>query len=293
MITPALLRDHLAETWGLSGTTVEHHPGGMNSHTWLVRRGPDRWVAKAVPLPEKGPFASGLAVASRVQEAGIAAGAPVRALDGRDVVELDDRALALLTWVEGEELSGDGAGDHELIGATLARAHRCLAGASVPGADRFHWVDPRAAHLGLRSWIRPAVTDAVAALDVLGSGTWGLLHTDPAPEAFRRDPAGGCGLIDWGAGMVGPLLYDLASAVMYVGGPGRADRLVGAYLRGGVLGAAEVERGLVTMLRFRWAVQADYFARRVLAGDLTGIDGPDGNERGLEHARLWLDRLRA
>ena len=39
------------------------------------------------------------------------------------------------------------------------------------------------------------------------------------------------------------------------------------------------------MLRFRWAVQADYFAWRVTANDLTGITGPEENEKGLEDAR--------
>ena len=39
------------------------------------------------------------------------------------------------------------------------------------------------------------------------------------------------------------------------------------------------------MLRLRWAVQADYFARRVATDDLTGIDGPAENEKGLEDAR--------
>lgn len=42
------------------------------------------------------------------------------------------------------------------------------------------------------------------------------------------------------------------------------------------------------MLRFRWAVQADYFARRVSANDLTGISGPEENEKGLEDARRAL-----
>jgi hypothetical protein len=30
---------------------------------------------------------------------------------------------------------------------------------------------------------------------------------------------------------------------------------------------------------------ADYFAWRIAAGDLTGIDGPEGNEQGLEDER--------
>jgi hypothetical protein len=42
------------------------------------------------------------------------------------------------------------------------------------------------------------------------------------------------------------------------------------------------------MLRFRWAVQADYFAWRISVNDLTGISGPEENEKGLEDARRFL-----
>lgn len=42
------------------------------------------------------------------------------------------------------------------------------------------------------------------------------------------------------------------------------------------------------MLRLRWAVQADYFARRIGARDLTGITDQAENEKGLEHARQSL-----
>jgi hypothetical protein len=89
------------------------------------------------------------------------------------------------------------------------------------------------------------------------------------------------------------LLYDLASAVMYVGGPERGDHLVQAYLRQGVMTPAEVGRALLVMLRFRWAVQADYFARRIVERDLTGVSGPADNEKGLEDARHRLARLDA
>jgi Ser/Thr protein kinase RdoA (MazF antagonist) len=119
--------------------------------------------------------------------------------------------------------------------------------------------------------------------------SWGLLYADPAPEAFRLDPATGrCGVIDWSYALNGPLLYDLASAVMYVGGPDRARTLVRAYLGDGMIGAAEVEHGLAPMLRFRWAVQANYFAWRIAGNNLTGISGPQDNEKGLEDARRFL-----
>ncbi|GAA4457964.1 phosphotransferase enzyme family protein [Phytohabitans houttuyneae] len=202
--------------------------------------------------------------------------------------------MALLDWVPGEELSGADLGDHRLIGATLARVHAALCEVSVAVADRFHWVDPDGEHLGIRPWVRDAVAAGVAAYDELDppSLSRGLLHTDPAPQAFRLDRARGvCGLIDWSTAMTGPLLYDLASAVMYVGGPGRAGSLVEAYLDDGIVPRVEVERGLLAMLRFRWAVQADYFARRIAAEDLTGIASAAENEVGLEDARGWLSRL--
>jgi len=163
----------------------------------------------------------------------------------------------------------------------------------VPGAQRFHWVDPAASHLGLRPWVRPAVSAAVEALTALENGqpSWprGLLHADPAPGAFRHDAATGqCGIIDWSSAHDGPLLYDLASAVMYLGGPGRAAAMTDAYLSAGPLTAREIDDGLPVMIRFRWAVQADYFARRIAANDLTGIAGPEENEKGLEDARRAL-----
>jgi homoserine kinase type II len=36
------------------------------------------------------------------------------------------------------------------------------------------------------------------------------------------------------------------------------------------------------MLKFRWAVQANYFAWRIAENNLTGISGPQGNEEGLD-----------
>ncbi|MEV4313277.1 phosphotransferase [Actinocrispum sp. NPDC049592] len=117
----------------------------------------------------------------------------------------------------------------------------------------------------------------------------GLLHCDPAPEAFRLNHTTGvCGLIDWSAAIRGPLLYDLASAAMYVGGVDQADCLIEAYLERGVVTEAEAELGLLTMVRFRWAVQADYFARRLTTGDLTGVTSSADNEKGLEDARQGM-----
>ncbi|MEU4217256.1 phosphotransferase [Actinoplanes sp. NPDC026623] len=289
MIGDVELRACLADSWGLSRATIDVHNGGMNSATWLVSEGDRRWVAKAVRPDSRRCFAAGLAVAAALEGAGIPAGAPEPTRRAEWVADAGGVPLALLTWVPGEELSG--TDDQRLIGATLARVHRALRDVSVPGEQRFHWVDVGGEHLGVRPWIRGAVAAAVSAYDELDPRTlsWGLLHTDPAPEAFRLDRATGvCGVIDWSTAVAGPLLYDLASAAMYAGGPDRAHPLIRAYLDQGVVTAAEVERGLPALVRFRWAVQADYFARRIATGDLTGIDGQAGNEAGLADARAGL-----
>jgi Ser/Thr protein kinase RdoA (MazF antagonist) len=295
MISDETIRDLLRRAWGLDGgTRVDRHDGGMGSQTWIVDQGERRWVAKSVAPHLADSFAHGLRVAQLLGEAGIRAGAPVPALSGPVTVDAasGDR-LALLTWVPGSPLTGAGEGEQRLIGNTLARVHRVLRDQTVPGAQRFHWVDPAASHLGLRPWVRPAVSAAVDALTALQhrEPAWpqGLLHADPAPEAFRHDAATGhCGIIDWSSAHHGPLLYDLASAVMYLGGPGRAAAMTDAYLSAGILTAREAADGLPVMLRFRWAVQADYFAWRITANDLTGITGPEENEKGLEDARRAL-----
>ena len=291
MISESAVRSCLASAWGLRRVRVVVHDGGMNSATWFVDDGDRRWVAKSVVPGSRDRFVAGLTVAGRLQRAGIPAGAPVPTIGGRHVVVVDGYPLALLSWVAGDGLTGEGEWQQRLIGVTLARAHRALVAEPVEGAERFHRVDPAAVHLAVRAWVRPAVAAAVEAVEALGleSLSCGLLHADPAPEAFRLDPATGvCGVIDWSVALVGPLLYDLASAVMYVGGAGRARELVEAYLSEAVLTRSEVERGLLPMVRFRWAVQADYFARRIVHNDLTGISGPQDNEKGLDDARRCL-----
>jgi Ser/Thr protein kinase RdoA (MazF antagonist) len=280
------LRSCLADHWGLTGATVHAHHGGMNSSTWFVTAGGERRVAKAVAAHEWRSFVGGLTVAGHVEAAGIPAGAPVPTRHGDLVADLDGTPLALLTWVDGDELTGS---DQELVGRTLGRVHEALRYAPVTPTDRFHWVDVDAPHLAIRPWIRPSVTAAVAAYEAVGDLSHGLLHLDPAPEAFRQSH-GVCGLIDWAAAMRGPLLYDLASAVMYVGGPGQADSLIDAYLESRTIPEAELAHGLPVMLRFRWAVQADYFARRLATGDLTGIASAADNEKGLADAFRGLHR---
>lgn len=283
----------LAEDWALGDVTTARISGGMNSQAWLVTGAGRRWVAKVVPTVAARRITAGLAVASLVEAAGIPAGAPVPARDGTWVVSRGESSLALLAFVDGSGLTGETDDEQRLIGRTLARAHAALRGREIASADRFHWLDPTADHLGLRPWIRPAVVRGLAVWDRLvpSSLTWGLLHSDPAPEAFLLEAAHVCGLIDWDRALVGPLMYDVASAVMYVGGPRYAGVLLDEYIACGGLERSEVERSLLPMLRIRWVVQADYFAMRVATNDLTGIADASENEGGLEDARRALSDL--
>jgi homoserine kinase type II len=121
--------------------------------------------------------------------------------------------------------------------------------------------------------------------------TWSVLHTDPAPEAFLHDDATGVtGLVDWTGARRGPVLYDVASTVMYLGGREHAAAFLATYRAQGPLGNDEL-RHLDAFRRFREAVQGTYFARRLAAHDLTGGIDQAENEKGLHDARRRLGAL--
>ena len=115
----------------------------------------------------------------------------------------------MLAWVPGHPLTGHNPAERRLIGTTLARVHRALAGGDTAAAQRLHWVDPDAGYLSLRPWLRPAIAAALAALDAADPAamSWGLLHADPAPEAFRLDPA--TGRISSSPGMIASRVFAL------------------------------------------------------------------------------------
>ena len=72
-----------------------------------------------------------------------------------------------------------------------------------------------------------------------------------APELLQRFR----GISSTGRGPSrGTVLYDVASAIMYLGGPGRATAFLDAYLTHGPLGPDEMQL-LDAFRRFGWAVQ--------------------------------------
>jgi len=281
-------------SWDLgAGVSVRRYGRGMNSTTWLVTTDAGDWVAKAAPAPAAAQFDAGLAAAARLDAAGVPAGAPLLTTAGAFSVARAGTRLALLRFTDGRAIDPTRPDERRAWGATLGRAHDILrAGAPPRGAQGWHWVDADAPHLAVEPWVRPAVRAAVDELgDVQGRVplTSGVLHADPAPEAFLVDlhGQGRVALIDWSSVTVGPLLYDVASARMYAG-----DEAAFLDVRDGYLDVAPIRAEemavLPTFVRFRWAVQADYFARRIQDHDLTGIDDASGNAEGLADARRHL-----
>jgi Ser/Thr protein kinase RdoA (MazF antagonist) len=264
------LAAQVARDWLGEGVTLEPL-AAMNSSTWLVAAGSARYALK-IAGPGDAP---GLQAAAWLNDHGLRTGAPVR-------TELvGDRLVALLEFVEGRSL-GTTDGDVELVGETLGRAHALLVGAPVPDdLDRWPWawLDPAVIE---EPDLRAAAAGAIAEAErAAPETTHGILHGDPAPEAFLASDEG-VALIDWGAACHGPLLFDVASARMYAG-----PRVLDAYARTGPLSADELAL-VPVFLAFRWAVQAWYFAGRRRRGDLTGIADAADNDNGLADARRGL-----
>jgi homoserine kinase type II len=243
----------------------------MNSSAWTVSSAAGRYVLKISDAAEE----AGLRVAGWLAERGLRTGAPVR------MTVRGDRLAALLEFVDGRGL-GEASADVAVLGETLGRAHSLLVGAPLPdGLDRWPWAWLDRAAID-EPELRAAAAAAIAGAEsIAGGAAHGILHGDPAPEAFLVSDQG-VGLIDWGAAIHGPLLYDLASAWMYTD-----ESVLVAYARTGPLGTDELAAA-PAFLAFRWAVQAWYFSDRLHRGDLTGLAGDEENEKGLADARRAL-----
>lgn len=120
---------------------------------------------------------------------------------------------------------------------------------------------------------------------------WSLVHTDPSPEVVTCDDRSGVtGPIDWTGAGSGPVLYDVASSVMYLGGPETAVMFLAAHREHGILPEDEW-RHLDALRRFRWAVQGADLTRHLAHGGLTGIGSQADNGQGLADARDGPARL--
>lgn len=274
----------------MHGAAVKPLGGGMNSETWLVEHEGSTYVAKAVSPATAADLVAGGEVATVLAEAGFVTGHPVPTLDGRML--LTEPALALLQHVPGRELDGETDEEQEWIASTLAGVHSAAHPTLRRSTTTFalDWLSPQMPGVEAHPWLMAAIEAVRVETDPL-TVTWSVLHTDPAPEAFIHDHRSGVtGLIDWTGARRGPVLYDVASAVMYLGGTEHASAFLSAYLSQGPLPADEMQH-LDAFRRFREAVQGAYFARRLASNDLTGGIEQADNERGLNDARRRLRAL--
>jgi Ser/Thr protein kinase RdoA (MazF antagonist) len=261
-----ILQSTLRDQWHLVPTELSPLPIGLLSPGWAATAGDDRYVVRVAEPAARQALEAGLAAADRLRDRGIAAGEPVRTLGGTLTVQTPTAAIAVLRRAPGRILDGRDPVDQQWWGDRLGAVHRALQGFAHPGLGRWNVLDPHAPHLAVEPWLRTAVTDAITAatrLTVTDRLTYGVLHGDPASAGFVVDPGTGrAGLLDCGASGVGPLVYDVAAAVVYAGGVAHAGELLDGYLAAGPVGRDELDAALPVLLRLRWAVQADRAARR-------------------------------
>lgn len=280
MIDPT---ESLCRFWGIEAAHVSPLGGGMNSQTWSVVHQGSNYVAKAVSPSAVAALVAGGEVATMFAEAGFVTGRPVPTRDGRLV--LTEPGLALLEHVPGRELDGETDEEQVWIASTLAGVHAASNPVRAQGISAFatDWLSPLMPGVGAHAWLLNGIETVRAETDSL-SVTWSVLHTDPVPEAFIHDDRTGVtGLIDWAGARRGPVLYDVASAVMYLGGTQDASAFLNTYLSQGPLEAEELQH-LDSFRRFREVVQGVYFAGRLAANDLTGGIDQGENEKGLNDA---------
>jgi homoserine kinase type II len=266
------VRSTLRDQWHLQPSEITPLPGELMSRGWEVTAGAGRYVCRLAEPGARQPVEAGLVAAEHLRVLGIDAGEPVRTLGGGLTAQTPAGALALLRRIPGRPLDGGDPVDQQWWGDRLGAVHRALQSFHHPGLRPWQLLDPGAAHLAAEPWLRGAVADAVSAatrLTVTDRLTYGMLHGDPAPGGFVVDPrTGRAGLLDCGGGGVGPLVYDVAAAVVYAGGPAGATELIDGYLAAGPVRRDELDAALPVLLRLRWAVRADRAARRGAAEPL-------------------------
>jgi Ser/Thr protein kinase RdoA (MazF antagonist) len=282
----------IQQRWALAHPVVHVLGTGLNSATWLVEDGERRFVAKAVPLAEN--LLAGLTVAEGLSHHGFRSGPPRRALDGSIVVQTAGLHVGLLRWEPGDPVDIRRPEQLEAVGRALARAHRLTRAMPRPqNLPRWPWQSlGDGHHLDLEPWIRPALAHEIREAELAtatGEVALGVVHGDPNRTEFlwtgdRDDVA----LIDWGACSEGPLLYDLASFhVLSHTTEEQLRVMVDAYMQNAEMQSFELAN-LPRFIRLRWAIQASYFAWRLVNDVSTGGAGREFNDVGLARSRAVL-----
>jgi Ser/Thr protein kinase RdoA (MazF antagonist) len=239
-----------------------------SAQAWTVDFDGEHHLVTRVPAQRRPQADAAAAAILHLTDAGLDAATPMRTLGGALTAVIGGDAYAVVRALPGRGFDGADPLDQQWWGDLLGRVHRALDGFTHAGLVRWHWVRPDAPHLDAEPWVRPAVAGAVAALtrlSVTDRLTYGVLHGDPMPGAFRLDPlTGRTGLVSWGYPAAGPLVFDVAAAVAHAGGPAAAGELLDGYAAAGPVPREELDAALPVLLRFHWAARVDWHAR---AGD--------------------------
>jgi Ser/Thr protein kinase RdoA (MazF antagonist) len=292
----ALLRS--LQEWDL-GELFELSPlaGGINSQTWKLRAGRGTFVAKFAF--DTTAFEGGIEIAEQLELAGFSAGKAIRRRNGSLILLSSQGALAILAFVPGSPLDASHPEGMSAWGSTMALLHRALLRLSrVPAGVRrwpWQWLDPAADHVRSRPWLQNALTLAVSEAEKLPTTrelTLGIVHGDGAP-VIADSVSNRFSVIDWGAAMWGPLLYDIASAYWFSViergcDPSVFKPFAQAYRDEGPLSAEEWQC-LEVFIRLREVVQGFYYAWRCDNNIQTGLNYPGENEQKLAYAKEKIE----
>lgn len=279
------LPDWVEAGWGRAVRLITPSEPGMNSYTAIVELDLGRFAAKWVRTSSTGALDAGSDIARRLSRYGIATGAPLITSAGALSHPTVGGSLALLRYVPGRPLTGTNTQEQTMMADILARVHAVDSGTRAEPfmadlLELVHDVEP---------WIRPSFRAVLAEQAQLSALTWGTLHTDSAHEAFRYDEQGDqVGLIDWSGATEGPLLYDVALALMYLGGRSNSAVFWKVYRDSSPAPETELIEYIAAFTRLRAAVQAARFSMRVATADPIGIADQSENVKGLRDARRML-----
>jgi len=271
--------------WGRPFRFVDRLSGGMNAITLELDDAGERRVLKWAPERDRLSLVRGANAAREVAALGVLSGAPILSLTGELTVSALGGELMLMEFLAGEGLTRTDP-DQRSMAELLTLIHTST---ECEREDDFYYASwlRTASNDPLPRWVTRAAQYALSEYDALPSLRWCVINGDPSPDEFRR-ANGTTGLLDWGSAVHGPALYDVATLYMYLGETPGGDTFLETYRAADPRSASDSDH-LAAFMRFRGAIQAAYFARRVMAGDLTGAS-PDDNETGLSDARSFLER---
>lgn len=298
-LTPLSLEDarRVATAHGLPAPErVEAVAGGTVNSNHMIAAGARRWFVRVYEEQDDDGVAFEEAVARHLHGAGVAV-ARVRPPRGPRV-RVAGRPVAVFDDVGGVELCQASVtrGRAAAVGRALARAHRAGWGPVPPRRTRFG-PDALRRRLGVvrssgRRDLAAAVDRAEASLDALGDA-WarglprGLVHGDLFRDNVRWRGDAPIALLDWESAGDGPLVYDLAVAVLAWCWGDRLDPSLAAALCAGYAG--ERPPGAAEARALRDALRAG--ATRFLVTRLTDVELRRGAVPSGKDYRRFLLRL--